>query len=47
MVEHFANVAIGAETLEITPEFSIANMTVLDAIAKAAELNRSLNVAME
>jgi predicted dehydrogenase len=36
MVEHFANVVIEGETPEISPQFSIQNMKVLDAIAQVA-----------
>jgi hypothetical protein len=40
MVEHFANVCVSKEPLEITPQFSIGNMKVLDDISEAAGLHK-------
>lgn len=44
MVEHFADAALGRRPLEFTPEDSIANMRVLDALAEAARTGRSIDV---
>ena len=40
MVEHFANVCLSKEPPDITPQFSIGNMKVLDDIAEAAGLHK-------
>lgn len=40
MVEHFANACISKQPPDITPQFSIGNMKVLDDISKAAGLHK-------
>jgi predicted dehydrogenase len=37
MVEHFSDAVLGQTELDVTPDDSIANMRVLDALAKAAK----------
>jgi xylose dehydrogenase (NAD/NADP) len=44
MVEHFAEAALGKANLEFPPEESIRNMRVLDALALAARLDRSVSL---
>ena len=43
MVEHFVDVCINKQAPIITPEFTLGNMLVLDAIAKSARENRFVN----
>lgn len=43
MVEHFVDVCVNNATPIITPQFTIGNMQVLDAIAKSAKEHRLVN----
>ena len=45
MVEHFADAALGRGRLEFSPEGSLANMQVLDALARAAREGYPVAVA--
>jgi predicted dehydrogenase len=42
MVEHFSDAVLGRTELDITPDDSIANMRVLDALAEAAKTGTTL-----
>ncbi len=47
MVEHFADAALGRGGLEFSPQESIANMRVLDALAAAARTGRTVTIDAE
>jgi predicted dehydrogenase len=47
MVEHFAEAALGRIGLEFSPQDSIANMRVLDALALAARTGGTVNLESE
>lgn len=44
MVEHFADVVLGRQKLTYTPEDSIQNMRVLDALAEAARCGQTISL---
>lgn len=44
MVEHFADAALGKGALDLPPEHSVANMRVLDALARAAREGRTVHL---
>jgi len=42
MVEHFSDAVLGRTELDVTPDDSIANMRVLDALSKAAKTGKTV-----
>jgi xylose dehydrogenase (NAD/NADP) len=42
MVEHFADGILGKTTLAFSPQESVRNMRVLDALAEAAQTGRTV-----
>jgi xylose dehydrogenase (NAD/NADP) len=44
MVEHFSEAILGRTSLDYTPEDSVKNMEVLDALAQAAQTGRSVTL---
>jgi predicted dehydrogenase len=42
MVEHFSDAVLGRTALDVTPDDSIANMRVLDALSKAAKTGKTV-----
>jgi predicted dehydrogenase len=44
MVEHFSDAVLGRAELDYTPQDSVANMRVLDALAEAAKTGNTVNV---
>lgn len=44
MVEHFADAVLGKATLALTPEESVRNMRVLDALAEAARTGKTIKL---
>jgi predicted dehydrogenase len=44
MVEHFADAVLGKATLALTPEESVRNMRVLDALAEAAKTGKTIQL---
>lgn len=44
MVEHFADAVLGKATLALTPEESVRNMRVLDALAEAAKTGKTIRL---
>ncbi len=44
MVEHFADAVLGKATLALTPEESVRNMRVLDALAEAAKTGKTIKL---
>jgi predicted dehydrogenase len=44
MVEHFADAVLGKATLALTPEESVRNMRVLDALAEAARTGKTIRL---
>ena len=44
MVEHFADAVLGKTELAISPEESVRNMQVLDALAEAARTGKTVKL---
>jgi hypothetical protein len=44
MVEHFSDAVLGRAKLDRTPDDSVANMRVLDALAAAAKTRNTVNL---
>ena len=44
MVEHFSDAVLGRTELDVTPDDSIANMRVLDALSKAARTGTTVQL---